>query len=113
MAHFAEIDENNIVQQVIVVHNNEVEDEEGNDEEGEEGEEAPDVNGNSQLNKTDGSSSRRGGAFSRKAVGSRTPVNHLCLTGLESSSTHSAYARHNPTSRHNSKHAEHVLEDQE
>ena len=31
MAHFAEIDENNIVQQVIVVHNNEVEDEEGND----------------------------------------------------------------------------------
>jgi len=31
MAHFAEIDENNIVQQVIVVHNNELEDEGGNE----------------------------------------------------------------------------------
>ncbi len=31
MAHFAELDENNIVQQVIVVHNNEVEDDEGNE----------------------------------------------------------------------------------
>ena len=33
MAHFAEIDENNIVQRVIVVHNNELLDENGNESE--------------------------------------------------------------------------------
>jgi hypothetical protein len=33
MAHFAEIDENNIVKQVIVVHNNELLDENGNESE--------------------------------------------------------------------------------
>jgi len=33
MAHFAELDENNIVKQVIVVHNNELLDESGNESE--------------------------------------------------------------------------------
>lgn len=33
MAHFAEIDENNIVKQVVVVHNNELLDENGNESE--------------------------------------------------------------------------------
>jgi hypothetical protein len=33
MAHFAELDENNIVKQVIVVHNNELLDENGNESE--------------------------------------------------------------------------------
>jgi hypothetical protein len=33
MAHFAQLDENNIVQQVIVVHNNELLDESGNESE--------------------------------------------------------------------------------
>jgi|TARA_R100000084_G_scaffold57712_1_gene24446 hypothetical protein len=33
MAHFAELDENNIVKQVIVVHNNELIDSEGNENE--------------------------------------------------------------------------------
>ena len=33
MAHFAELDENNIVQRVIVVHNNELLDENGNESE--------------------------------------------------------------------------------
>ena len=32
MAHFAELDENNIVTRVIVVHNNELIDDEGNDD---------------------------------------------------------------------------------
>jgi hypothetical protein len=33
MAHFAELDENNVVKQVIVVHNNELLDENGNESE--------------------------------------------------------------------------------
>ena len=33
MAHFAEIDENNVVLQVIVVHNNELVDDEGQENE--------------------------------------------------------------------------------
>jgi len=33
MAHFAELDENNIIKQVIVVHNNELLDEDGNESE--------------------------------------------------------------------------------
>ena len=33
MAHFAELDENNIVKQVLVVHNNELVDEQGNESE--------------------------------------------------------------------------------
>ena len=33
MAHFAELDENNVVQRVIVVHNNELLDENGNESE--------------------------------------------------------------------------------
>jgi len=33
MAHFAELDENNVVKQVIVVHNNELIDSEGNENE--------------------------------------------------------------------------------
>lgn len=33
MAHFAELDENNIVKQVIIVHNNELLDENGNESE--------------------------------------------------------------------------------
>ena len=33
MAHFAELDENNVVKQVIVVHNNELLDENGNETE--------------------------------------------------------------------------------
>jgi hypothetical protein len=33
MAHFAELDDNNIVKQVIVVHNNELLDESGNESE--------------------------------------------------------------------------------
>ena len=33
MAHFAELDENNIVTRVVVIHNNELLDDEGNESE--------------------------------------------------------------------------------